>query len=148
MKLFYMLFLGLSIFSLLSGCVYKDCTQQEVDFGYKKIFIGDGASILLLGDVIEDWDDIADSIHDYKPRKCIESGLTVELIDALDVYSGEERKTYISKAGRDAEDDSIMVLSIGTGSLCVRDESESGPTWVVLYDGESYLVVDELSISE
>src|SRR5690625_7031787 len=56
---------------LLAGCVSagSDTASSQNNFGYKTIYIGQDADVKLLRSVLNDWEEIAEAIYRYQPRR-------------------------------------------------------------------------------
>lgn len=129
------------------GCSVNESSVTRADgqsFGYKSIVVKTGGGVATLKMVLNDWDSIFKAILAYDSRNCVFDNLTIESINAVGEYDGPNEEVFW--AGINADNSTIIL--IGTDEFCQKDESTSGPEWVVVKTSNSYSVVHVQYISE
>ena len=134
---------------LLTGCVSSGNTSEivQMDTGSKFILIG-ANDVETLRQVLNDWDDIAEAIYQFRPMSCVKESLTLDSIVTLENHVGLQKEKYLTRAGLNDSSEDIKALSIGTEQICIIDPGSSGPAWITLYIDGVYQVIGETSLSE
>ena len=131
----------ITLLGLLSGCTV--CHDKYPDYPEAKriVVFTEKDAVSSLRHVLVNWDAISTAIRTYEGpsqyqyiRPCVRDGLSVESIDTVHEYLGEDRKHLAASAGDIGQVDRLFTVSIEPTFQCAKYEEQETFAWMIAED--------------
>lgn len=126
---------------VVTGCMSSN--EVQTDFGGKEIYIPPNTSLVLLRDILLDWEMIADAVYKqiWVSEQCSRADFSIENIVSVADLDRSEQNEVLAQAGAVREGKENRVFSVTVDAECLRSPGASLPAWRVVSQNGRYLVL-------